>query len=191
MTSREKVEAVAIALFLEHGYAETGLATVIDACGLSKTTFFRYIASKSEIIWYAFDEHTHRLRRLLAEADVREPVMTVIRTCVVEALRASADEHGIWMKRFIILDNSAELRAEESSQWMSWADAVSGYVAGRLGVSERGLVPASVGGAVQAAFLAALRGWQTSSEPASELLRGLDADLTPLCDVLQGWLDRQ
>ncbi|MPY48147.1 acyl-CoA-like ligand-binding transcription factor [Streptomyces acidicola] len=191
LSSREKVEAVAIELFLEHGYSGTSLATIIEACGVSKTTFFRYFASKSEIIWYAFDTHTRHLRRLLAEADSSEPAMTVVRTCVVDALRASIDERGIWMKRFIILDGSPELRPEGSTQWTSWADAVSEYVAGRLGVSERGLVPASIGGAVQAAYLATLRGWQTSSKPVSELLLELEADLAPLCDVLQGWLDRQ
>ncbi|MFC4560974.1 TetR family transcriptional regulator [Nocardiopsis mangrovi] len=191
LSSREKIEAVAIELFLEHGYSGTGLAAIIEACGVSKTTFFRYFASKSEIIWYAFDDHTRHLRRLLAEADAPEPAMTVVRTCVVDALRASIDERGIWMKRFIILDGSPELRAEESAQWISWADAVGEYVARRLGVSERALVPASIGGAVQAAYLATLRDWRTSSKPASELLLDLDADLAPLCDVLQGWLDQQ
>lgn len=191
VSSREKVEAVAIGLFLERGYTETSLAEIITACGVSKTTFFRYFGSKSEIIWYAFDAHTRHLRQLLAEADAREPVMTVVSSCVVEALHSSVDERGIWLKRFIVFDNSAELRAEGLVQWISWADAVSEHVASRLGVSERDLVPASIGGAVQAAFLAALRSWQTSTKPPSELLRDLAADLAPLCDVLQEWLDRR
>ncbi|RDG37401.1 acyl-CoA-like ligand-binding transcription factor [Streptomyces corynorhini] len=197
VSSREEVEAVAIGLFLEHGYAATSLAAITAASGVSRTTFFRYFPSKSWIIWSAFEEHTGRLRRLLADAGTgtaeraAEPVMTVVRTCVVESLRASVDDRGIWMKRFVILDESLELRAEESAQWIGWAEAVAEYVAARLDAGKDDLVPASVGGAVQAAFLATLRGWKTSPAPAPELLRGLDEALATLCEVLQGWIDRE
>jgi AcrR family transcriptional regulator len=190
-SSRGKIEAVAIELFLEHGYSDTGIAAITGACGVSRTTFFRYYPSKSEIIWSAFDEHTRHLRRLLADADPDRPVMTVIRSCVVEALRAAADDQGIWMKRFVILDTSAELRSEESAHWISWAQAVAGYVADRIGVPEDSVVSASIGGAVQAAFLATLRGWRSATNPTPELLASLDADLVPLCDVLQRWLDQR
>ncbi|MFJ1649545.1 TetR family transcriptional regulator [Streptomyces sp. NPDC088258] len=193
MSSREEVEAVAVGLFLEHGYAGTSLAAITGGAGVSRTTFFRYFPSKSGIIWSAFEEHTARLRGLLAAAgtDADEPVMTVVRSCVVEALRASVDDRGIWMKRFVILDESPELRAEESAQWISWAEAVAAYVAARLGSDRDALRPASIGGAVQAAFLATLRGWKDSSAPAPELIRALDSELAALCEVLQRWIDQE
>ncbi|MGW6405165.1 acyl-CoA-like ligand-binding transcription factor [Streptomyces sp. NPDC055134] len=190
-SSRQKVEEVAIALFLEHGYADTSIAAIIEACGVSKTTFFRYFAAKSDIIWSAFDEHTHALRRLLTEAEPDAPAMTVVRSCVVEALCTSVDERGIWMKRFVILDESPELRAEESAQWISWAEAIAEYVAARTGAEGADFKPASIGGAVQAGFLAVLRSWKTSSTPTPELLRSLDENLVPLCEVLQAWLDQE
>ncbi|MEU1292879.1 TetR family transcriptional regulator [Streptomyces sp. NPDC005840] len=190
VSSREEVEAVALDLFLARGYDRTSLAEVTGAAGVSKTTFFRYFPSKSGIIWSAFDDHTGRLRRLLAEAGEDRPVMTAVRECVVEALRASVDDRGLWMKRFVILDESPELRAEESAQWISWAGAVAEYVAARLGEDGGGLRPASVGGAVQAAFLAVLRSWKTSADPAPVLLGDLERELVPLCDVLQGWIDQ-
>ncbi|MFJ2509960.1 TetR family transcriptional regulator [Streptomyces griseoviridis] len=191
VSSREEVEAVAVDLFLAHGYAATGISAITAAAGVSRSTFFRYFPSKSGVIWSAFDDHTERLRGLLARAEADRPVMTVVRSCVVEALRASVDDRRIWMKRFVILDESPELRAEESAQWISWAEAVAEYVADRLGEDSAGLRPASIGGAVQAAFLAALRSWKTATAPAPELLRELDRDLVPLCDVLQGWIDQE
>ncbi|MEU2733790.1 TetR family transcriptional regulator [Streptomyces griseoviridis] len=191
VSSREEVEAVAVDLFLAHGYAATGISAITAAAGVSRSTFFRYFPSKSGVVWSAFDDHTERLRGLLARAEADRPVMTVVRTCVVEALRASVDDRRIWMKRFVILDESPELRAEESAQWISWAEAVAEYVADRLGEDSAGLRPASIGGAVQAAFLAALRSWKTATASAPELLRELDRDLVPLCDVLQGWIDQE
>ncbi|MBK3568546.1 hypothetical protein [Streptomyces sp. MBT62] len=114
---------------------------------------------------------------------------TVVRACVVEALRRSVDDRGLWLRRFVALDGSAELRTEALAHWVSWADVVAGYVASRTGDSGRSLRSASIGGALQAAFLAVLRGWDTTSRPAHELLGTLDQDLVPLCEVLQGWLD--
>ncbi|MFF2405920.1 TetR family transcriptional regulator [Streptomyces sp. NPDC058092] len=189
-SSREKIEVEAIELFLRHGYAGTSIAMITEACGVGRTTFFRYFDSKSQIIWSAFDDHTRRLRELLARAEPDAPALTVIRACVVEALRDSVDERGIWLKRFTILDTSAELRSEESAQWLSWARAVAGYVAHRTGADPDGIVPAGIGGAVQAAFLATLRSWQGTEDPPDRLLHRMDMGLAPLCDVLQEWLDR-
>ncbi|MET7308732.1 TetR/AcrR family transcriptional regulator [Streptomyces sp. NPDC005134] len=189
VASREQIEAAALDLFLHQGYGATGIAEIAAASGIGRTTFFRHYPSKSAIIWSAFDDHTRTLRRLLAEADDRAAVMTVVRSCVVEALRRSVDDRGIWLRRFVVLDASAELRAEALAHWVSWADAVAEYVAARTGDDGQDLRPASIGGAVQAAFLAALRGWRMSSQPAPELLAGLEQDLVPLCEVLQGWLD--
>ncbi|MER5177254.1 TetR family transcriptional regulator [Streptomyces sp. NPDC002896] len=191
VSSRQDIETRAIALFLEHGYEGTTLGAITDACGVSKTTFFRYYTSKAAIIWSAFEEHTAILRRLLREADPRVPVMTAVRTAVVEAFRASMDDEGTWMKRFVILDTSPALRAEESAQWISWAGAVAEHVARRTEDDPGALAPASIGGAVQAAFLATLRGWRTAADPAPAFARRLDADLKPLCDILQEWLDRR
>ncbi|MGW9132930.1 TetR/AcrR family transcriptional regulator [Streptomyces sp. NPDC055681] len=187
--SREQVEAAALDLFLSQGYGATGIAEIAAASGISRTTFFRHFSSKSAIVWSAFDDHTRTLSRLLAEADDTAPVMAVVRACIVEALRRSVDEQGIWLRRFVVLDSSADLRAEALAHWVSWADAVADYVAARTGGSGEDLRPASIGGAMQAAFLAALRGWRTTSRPAPELLAALDQDLVPLCEVLQGWLD--
>ena len=53
--------------------------------------------------------------------------------------------------------------------------------------------PQSIGGAVQAAFLAVLRQWLATRRPtaiAAVAPADLDAALTPLCDLLQGWLDQ-
>ncbi|NGP09616.1 TetR family transcriptional regulator [Rhodococcus sp. 14C212] len=45
-SSRERVQATAIDLFLDRGYAETSIAD-IAAAGIGKTTFFRYYPGAS------------------------------------------------------------------------------------------------------------------------------------------------
>jgi AcrR family transcriptional regulator len=187
-SSREAIEETAIDLFLEHGYEQTTIAMITAACGIGRTTLFRYYRSKADIVWSAFNEHTEHLRRILAASHPGSPTMTAVRVAVVEALATSIDSRGIWMKRFQILDTSAVLRSEESAQWTSWADAIAGFVAEDAGLEPAGVVPQAIGGAVQAAFLAVLRGWRGIPNPDGRLLPRLDDDLRGLCDALQVWL---
>jgi AcrR family transcriptional regulator len=161
---------------------------ITAACGIGRTTLFRYYRSKADIVWSAFSEHTEHLRGLLGTSHPGSPTMTAVRVAVVEALAASIDSRGIWMKRFQILDTSAVLRAEESAHWISWADAIAGFVAEDVGLEPADVVPQAIGGAVQAAFLAVLRGWRDIPDPDGRLLPRLDDDLRGLCDALQAWL---
>jgi AcrR family transcriptional regulator len=187
-SSRDAIEEAAIDLFLEHGYDQTTIAMITAAAGIGRTTLFRYYRSKPDIVWSAFNEHTEHLRRILAASRPGTPTMTAVRVAVVEALAASIDSGGIWMKRFQILDTSASLRSEESAQWISWASAIAEFVADDAGLEPAGVVPQAIGGAVQAAFLAVLRGWRSLPHPDSRLLTRLDDELRGLCDVLQAWL---
>ena len=187
-SSRDAIEEAAIDLFLEHGYDQTTIAMITAACGIGRTTLFRYYRSKGDIVWSAFSAHTEHLRRILAASRPGSPTMTAVRVAVVEALAASIDARGIWMKRFQILDTSASLRSEESAQWISWASAIAEFVAEDVGLEPAGVVPQAIGGAVQAAFLAVLRSWQGLPHPDRRLLPRLDDELRGLCDVLQMWL---
>jgi TetR/AcrR family transcriptional regulator, regulator of mycofactocin system len=187
-SSRDAIEETAIDLFLEHGYEQTTIGMITAACGIGRTTLFRYYRSKADIVWSAFSEHTEHLRKTLAASHPGSPTMTAVRVAVVEALAASMDSRGIWMKRFQILDTSTVLRAEESAHWISWADAIADFVAEDVGLEPAGVVPQAIGGAVQAAFLAVLRGWQGIPDPGGHILPRLDGDLRGLCDALQAWL---
>jgi AcrR family transcriptional regulator len=188
-SSRVEIEETALDLFLERGYEQTTIAMITTACGIGRTTLFRYFSSKPDIVWSAFTEHTEHLRKLLAASPTEVPTMTAVRSSVVEALRASMDPRGTWMKRFRILDTSPTLRSDESVQWISWAKVVAEFVAKDCGLETAGIVPQAIGGALQAAFLAILRSWQGLPRPDERLLPSLDDNLRPLCDVLQTWLD--
>ncbi|MEV7085368.1 TetR family transcriptional regulator [Streptomyces sp. NPDC093085] len=192
VSSRADIERVAIRLFLDLGYTATTIPMIAEASGVSRTSVFRYWGSKSEIVWGTFDLHTRRLGTLLDAPEALEspePTMRVLRERVVRNLALSMEDSGQWMERFTLLDSSPELRAEEAAHWLSWAGVVSTFVARRHGVPPDGVTAQSAGGAVQAAFLAVLRSWLTEPAPSAALLPDLDRALTPLCDVLQRWLD--
>ncbi|GAA4668098.1 hypothetical protein GCM10025780_08280 [Frondihabitans cladoniiphilus] len=177
-------------LFLADGYEATTIQDIAEACGVSRSSVFRYWGSKAEIVWAVFDVHTKRLGTLLAADDSGDETMTIVRHWVVENMRMSTVDSSLYMERFAVLDSTPELRSEESAHWISWAGAVAAFVAARHGFAESAVVPQSIGGAVQAAFLTVLRQWLEVRDPASgSLMPAIDSALRPLCSLLQHWLD--
>ncbi|WP_281860402.1 TetR/AcrR family transcriptional regulator [Salana multivorans] len=70
--SREILEEAACELFLEQGYDATSVADITSRAGVSRSTFFNYVESKSDLLWARFDDGVERLRATLAR--LREEV---------------------------------------------------------------------------------------------------------------------
>jgi AcrR family transcriptional regulator len=190
VSTREEIERVAMGLFLADGYEATTIQDIAEACGVSRSSVFRYWGSKAEIVWAVFDVHTKRLGTLLSADESGDETMSIVRRWVVENMRLSTEDSGLYMERFAVLDSTPELRSEESAHWISWAGTVAAFVATRYGFSQSAVVPQSIGGAVQAAFLTVLRQWLEVQDPAEgSLMPAIDAALRPLCSLLQHWLD--
>lgn len=189
-SSRREIEAVALELFLENGFTETTLAAITAAARVSKTSFFRYFPSKGDIVWSAFAEYTAGLvARLDAVSDHDDRTMDLVRSCLTGALEARIDPQGLWMRRFEVIEGSAELRGEESQQWSTWTAAVTGFVARRHGFDPTDVVPQSIGGAVHGGYLAVLRSWVSRPDLSTAMVGELDERLTVMTDGLQDWLD--
>lgn len=55
-SSRETLAEAACELFLEQGFEATSIAEIASRAGVSRSSFFNYFSSKSDILWGAFDE---------------------------------------------------------------------------------------------------------------------------------------
>ncbi len=54
-SSREIIAEAAAELFLERGYDATSIADIATRAGVSRSSFFNYFASKSDVLWAGFD----------------------------------------------------------------------------------------------------------------------------------------
>ncbi len=55
-SSRETLAEAACELFLEQGYEATSVADITRRAGVSRSSFFNYFASKSDVLWSGVDE---------------------------------------------------------------------------------------------------------------------------------------
>ncbi|UFS60640.1 acyl-CoA-like ligand-binding transcription factor [Subtercola endophyticus] len=163
VSSRETLEEIAFELLLRDGYEATTVQSIMTAGGIGRTTFFRYFGSKGGIVWGEFDRAVERLRACLDGAgDV--PVMTAVVNAVAESTRLSQEAAPeTWLDRFRVLDRDTALAGDTAEHWRIWAAEVAGYVDRRVGLPPDSVVGAAVGGAIQAAYVAMLRRWASST----------------------------
>lgn len=81
--TRERIESVAIALFLEQGFDETTVAQIAAAAGVSEMTFFRYFRSKDAVV--VDDPYDPMLAAAIAERPLSESPLAR----VAEGIRAA------------------------------------------------------------------------------------------------------
>jgi AcrR family transcriptional regulator len=65
-SSQETLAEAACELFLEQGFGATTIADIARRAGVSRSSFFNYFASKSDILWAALDERIAAWERALA-----------------------------------------------------------------------------------------------------------------------------
>ena len=82
--AREHIEETALRLFVERGFDETTIADIADAAGISTRTFFRYFATKEDVV---FADHSEEVERF--KAALREAAGGKLPSRVMEALRAT------------------------------------------------------------------------------------------------------
>jgi AcrR family transcriptional regulator len=76
---RGELAQLAVRLFVEQGYDETTIDDLAAAAGMSKRTFFRYFASKEELVMGKYEYFGEQLVEDLAARPVDEPVWVSLR----------------------------------------------------------------------------------------------------------------
>lgn len=61
----KNITNTAYTLFKEKGYEQTTIMDICDACGITKTTFYRYVNSKEELLSYFFSDIHDNLGSLI------------------------------------------------------------------------------------------------------------------------------
>jgi mycofactocin system transcriptional regulator len=176
-TARE-LELAALRLFAEQGYERTTVDQIAAAAGVSRSTFFRYYAGKSDVLWREFDREVQTIHQLLARTPTDVPMMAAVRQAVLTANHYRAQDVPRLRARMGVIAASPELAASAPVHYAAWERAISDFVARRSGQPAGSLYPLAVGRSVLAACRAAFDRWAARAD--ADLTVYLDAALSAL-----------
>ena len=171
-TSRAALERLGFELFARQGFDATTVDDIAAAAGIGRRTFFRYFASKNDLVWGDFEEQLRRLDELLTAADPAAPMMDALRGAVVEFNRFDPAVVPWHRQRMTLILLVPTLQADSTVRYTSWRALVTEFAARRTGLSPSDMLPRLIGHAALAASIAAYEHWLTDDE----------ADLSALLD---------
>ncbi|MBK4347692.1 TetR family transcriptional regulator [Lacisediminihabitans changchengi] len=181
--AQTELTLVAQDLFLENGYEGTTVDQIASAAGMSKRTFFRYFASKDDLVIGKYDLFADRIADAFDDRPMDEPVWQSLRRVFDITLDYVQDDHARArndaMER--IVQSTPQLNARYLEKMQRVQEILVGRVAARLShqaVSAPSPKPAAIVGAAFACMQAARVAWLQSdqTQPFGEYLD--DAMLT-------------
>jgi len=174
---RSQVAAIAVDLFLARGYHETTVDDICVAAEISRSTFFRYFATKEDAL---FGLVTDTGERLLAELAARPPDETpwVALRHALSLRLAEVTAGGDHARRLVrLITQTPALATRHRDKAALWQEMLRPEVARRLGADPEDVSdprPAAVIAAALGCLDAALVAW-TSSHPPRPLSELLDS----------------
>jgi AcrR family transcriptional regulator len=173
---QDDIARVAVRLFLEHGYDAVPVEALAAAAGMSERTFFRYFASKDEVLRRYRRTRFTRLVQTFQERPADEPPLSALRSAYIETSRvAAADRLRIHALGRLLAD-APDVWAKELGETVSDMSLVA-ELARRMGTAADDLRPAVLAAAVSAAVVTGWNRWVRSAgagDPADLVAASID-----------------
>ncbi|GHF46858.1 acyl-CoA-like ligand-binding transcription factor [Streptomyces griseosporeus] len=155
----DELTRAALDLLARKGFDAVTVDDIVGAAGVSKRTFFRYFASKEDVVVQFLGEMGTGMRAALAERPAQEPPSVALRHTVWSAVDACAG-HGEQTLRVIrLILGTPALLARFLERQAQWRDALAEELTRRLGLGPAGLYPQLAAGAALTAFDTVLQRW--------------------------------
>jgi AcrR family transcriptional regulator len=161
-TRRDLVEA-AVRLFDERGFEGTTIEDITNAADVSPRTFFRYFASKEEILFSEHQRSVDDLRNRLAECPDGEPLLVTVREAMLTIAGRIEENKDFHLLRIRLNAESPTVVAYALRVQQDWVRIIAKALAARLGVNvHTDLRPTLIAGAANVAMRSALTRWGAS-----------------------------
>lgn len=182
-SSRETLAEAACELFLEQGYEETSIADISRRAGVSRSSFFNYFSSKSDVLWSGLDARIEAASVALAalgtDADgpgVRAAVLPIVHEFAPDPL-------ALALRNAAAMGLEAELLRDTGLRHARIASAVAGAArSARIDEIRADIL----GSAVATAVLSSLRVWAVQGAGQASLEAQFDAALRSIHDLPWG-----
>ena len=126
-----EIAEVGMALFLDQGFQETTVDQIAEAAGISRRSFFRYFATKEDVVLGDLIDRGHRVRTALVARPPREEPWAAVRGALL-ALREEAAEPETELRIGRMLFQSSTLRTRHLEKHLAWQEMLVPVLARRL-----------------------------------------------------------
>jgi AcrR family transcriptional regulator len=173
-TRRDLVKA-AVRLFDERGFEGTTIEDITNAADLSPRTFFRYFASKEEILYAEHQRSVDDLRNRLADCPEGEPLLVTVREAMLTIAGRIEKDKDFHLLRIRLVAESPSVLAYALRVQQDWVRIIAKALAARLGVNVyTDMRPTLIAGAANVAIRSALTRWGAGG--GKESLRKLTSE---------------
>jgi AcrR family transcriptional regulator len=187
-----ELEDVALRLFTERGFDHVTVDDIADAAGISRRTFFRYFASKEDLVVDNQEARLERLRELFASRPADEGVLGSLRWTLKEMARDYEDERDRLLARVHVLTQDPSLVASSVGRQALWEQAIAEAAGERLGLASDDpaidVRPALIAATGVAAMRVSVAAWLAKggegplSDVVDEVLDLVEGGLEQACD---------
>ena len=133
-STRRALEDAALRRFARDGFDRTSIDAIATDAGVSPRTFFRYFATKDEVLDMGREERQAVLRACVRDLDPDLPVVEVVRRAVVGLAAGLEDDRERVALRQRGAESSPALRGRLFDTFVSWEHTLTTALARRPGV---------------------------------------------------------
>jgi AcrR family transcriptional regulator len=184
-----ELEAAAIRLFGERGFDAVTVDDIATEADVSRRTFFRYFASKEDVLLADHRVRLAELRAAMAARPSDEPILSALRHSLLSLTRTYEQDRERLLLRGRIMLETPSLQARSLVHQRAWEEAMEAMVADRLGVDPAadlrpGVVAATALAAMRVAYTTWYAGGGVAHLPTmvAEALDLLDGGLQQVAD---------
>lgn len=178
-----ELEAVALRLFDQRGFANVTVEEIASEARISVRTFYRYFAAKEDVLQLRIVRRSDVLRDALAARPVEEPPLRSLRIAFEEEFSAV---DPLLLRRWIsvIAGNPNVMKGVVGAIQLKIQPVIAEFFGSRLGLPSDALVPTMLAAATMGVVQAAHTQWYihdgdlatTMSESLAVLERGISTD---------------
>ncbi|MGW1598284.1 acyl-CoA-like ligand-binding transcription factor [Streptomyces sp. NPDC002343] len=185
----DELTQAALGLLARGGFDAVTVDEIAAAAGVSKRTFFRYFASKEDVVVQFLTGLGAAMREELAGRPAPEPPSTALRHTVWRSIDACAGETERTLEVVQLILGTPALLARFLERQAQWREELAAEVAERLGLdAATELYPRLAAGMALTAFHTVLQRWSESdgTEDPAALTDRCFAVIAPALDALPG-----
>lgn len=179
---RDALSEAAASLFQEHGFEAVTVEEIATKAGVSRRTFFRYYASKEDVMVERLDRDGERLLIELAARPIDEPPLLSIRHALIPTIEFALQEAELVRDSTRLIRQTTALRRALMERRNRLEERVAALMVQRLGTNSDDATPMLLAFLTRALNDTAFNAWYDNE---TEDIAGLVDDLLArLCGIV-------